>query len=75
MGSEMCIRDSGDTNQDEEVNFADFLVLSANFGSSTENGSSDGDLDGNGLVDFADFLLLSANFGQRLAAIDAAFAK
>ena len=63
----------GDTNGDTKVNFADFLVLSANYGSKTENGASDGDLDANGLVDFADFLLLSANFGQRLAAVDAAF--
>lgn len=66
----------GDIKDDEEVNFADFLILSANFGESTVNGVDDGDLNEDGRVDFADFLLLSAQFGQPLTteSIDAAFA-
>ena len=66
----------GDINDDAEVNFADFLILSANFGESTVNGVDDGDLDEDGTVDFADFLLLSAQFEQRATAeaVDAAFA-
>ena len=54
----------GDTNRDDVVDFADFLVLSANFGNPTEYGVADGDIDENGIVDFADFLLLSSNFGN-----------
>ena len=46
----------GDTNGDNEVNFADFLALSANFGMPTENGVAGGDIDENGIVDFTDFL-------------------
>ena len=60
----------GDINGDSEVNFSDFLVLSANFGSSTDNGLIDGDLDGDGEVGFTDFLLLSADYGNRVAATD-----
>ena len=51
----------GDVDRDGEVSFADFLLLSANFGQ-TVFPTEDGDLDGNGLVDFADFLLLSFEF-------------
>lgn len=53
---------TGDTNLDGKVNFADFLVLSANFGKQTSKWS-EGDFDANGQVNFADFLALSANFG------------
>ena len=52
----------GDLNLDGQVNFADFLQLSAGFGKS-EAGWSEGDLDGDLSVGFADFLLLSSNFG------------
>jgi len=52
----------GDFDLDGEVTFADFLVLSSNFGS--EGGWKDGDVDGNGGVDFADFLVLSTTFGS-----------
>ena len=52
---------AGDTNFDGEVQFDDFLALSANFGE--EGGWAEGDFDGNGQVDFPDFLVLSANFG------------
>jgi hypothetical protein len=52
----------GDANLDDEVNFADFLILSENFG---EAGAwRDGDFDGDGMVGFPDFLALSANFGE-----------
>ncbi len=57
----------GDANRDGEINFADFLVLSSNFGK-MDAIWADGDFDGNGVVDFADFLLLSENFGTRLNA-------
>lgn len=52
----------GDANLDGKVDFADFLVLSANFGKS-EKAWSDGDFDGSGSIDFTDFLTLSASFG------------
>ena len=51
----------GDANLDDEVNFADFLILSENFG---ELGDwRQGDFDGDGQIRFPDFLALSANFG------------
>ena len=52
---------SGDLDLNGQVEFADFLVLSGNFGS--EALWSGGDLDGSGLVEFADFLAFSNNFG------------
>lgn len=52
----------GDLDLDGDVDFADFLQLSNNFGS-TNAVWSDGDLDGDGNVAFADFLILSQNFG------------
>ncbi len=54
---------AGDADGDGSVDFADFLVLSANFGRSADVAFADGDFDEDGEVDFADFLLLSANFG------------
>jgi|GEM_PF-4356009 len=51
----------GDANGDGDVDFADFLVLSQNFGK-TDQAFADGDFDGNGLVDFADFLVLADSF-------------
>lgn len=56
----------GDVNLDDEVNFADFLVLSNNFGEAGD--WSQGDFDSNGKVEFPDFLLLSDNFGTASAA-------
>ena len=53
----------GDLNKDDEVAFADFLILSRNFGS-TQATATEGDINGDNLVDFADFLLLSGNFGR-----------
>ena len=58
----------GDLDGDGEVAFADFLVLSGNFGSSGDIPYADGDIDCDGEVAFADFLALSANFGQTAGA-------
>ncbi len=58
---------AGDLNGDTAVNFADFLVLSNNFGQNVDS-YEDGDIDCNGNVAFADFLVLSNNFGQTAGA-------
>jgi len=56
----------GDANGDGVVDFADFLLLSSNFGQilPTVDKGSNGDLDQNGKINFADFLILSAEFGN-----------
>lgn len=54
---------AGDANADGQVSFADFLLLSANFGKA-EVTWEQGDFDGDGGVSFADFLILSKNFGR-----------
>ena len=61
---------NGDIDGNGKVEFADFLVMSANFGQDTtsDEGHTQGDLDCNGKVEFADFLVLSSNFGQDVAA-------
>ena len=59
---------AGDINGDGDVDFRDFLILSANFGKSGT--LLEGDLDGDGSIAFADFLLLSANFGKKNAAVN-----
>ena len=51
----------GDLDLKGSVEFADFLILSTNFGQSATY--AEGDADGDGMVGFADFLLLSTNFG------------
>ena len=56
----------GDIDGDGELTFADFLLLSSNFGRQVEDGVASGDLNEDGQVDFADFLLLS----QQVAALD-----
>ena len=53
---------AGDLNLDRDVNFVDFLALSANFGKA--GGWAEGDVTGDGNVGFADFLALSDNFGR-----------
>lgn len=54
----------GDVNRNGTVDFADFLILSGNFGKA---GAKElGDLDGDGTVGFNDFLVLSANFGKSI---------
>ena len=52
----------GDADLDGQVDFADYLTLSANFAES--GGWAQGDFDGDGEVQFSDFLILSANFGK-----------
>ena len=56
----------GDLNLDFQVGFADFLVLSVNFGAS-EALYSQGDLSCDNQVSFLDFLLLSQEFGTQYA--------
>ena len=59
----------GDVDGSGTVDFADFLVLSANFGEAIEGpGHESGDLDCSGAVDFADFLVMSSSFGQQVGA-------
>lgn len=52
----------GDADLNRRVEFADFLLLSGNFGQ--DGGWAEGDFDGNGTVEFADFLSLSGSFGR-----------
>lgn len=52
----------GDTDLDGDVDFQDFLLFSAGFGS-FERSWAAGDFDGSGETDFADFLTMAANFG------------
>ena len=52
---------AGDTDLDGDVDFADFLTLSGNFGEA-KSGWSEGNFGTDTVVDFADFLALSANF-------------
>ena len=58
----------GDLDANGGVEFADFLVLSTNFGNSDDVEYGNGDLDCDGTVAFADFLVLSTNFGSSSAA-------
>ena len=65
---ELLVRDivrlrPGDVNYDGNVDFADFLVLSLNFGKADANWD-EGNFDLGSDVDFADFLALSSLFGQ-----------
>ena len=56
----------GDVGGDLGVDFADFLVFSANFGK--PGAYTDGNFDTIGDVDFADFLIISRNFGKKAQA-------
>ncbi len=60
---------SGDADLNQNVEFADFLALSSNFG--LDGGWAEGNFDGKGNVEFADFLMLSANFGKSATAVAA----
>ena len=62
---ESLITFEGDFDGDRDVDFTDFLILSANFGN-TDATLAEGDSDGDGEVTFADFLILSSNFGKTL---------
>ena len=57
----------GDLDGNGSVEFADFLVLSANFGQDVAD-HTEGDIDCNGRVEFADFLVLSNAFGTTVGA-------
>ena len=54
---------NGDPDFNGTVAFADFLILSSNFGQDGKKWS-EGDFVPNGRVEFDDFLTLSANFGE-----------
>lgn len=56
----------GDFDGDGTVSFADFVVLSTNYGQDVEAGRN-GDIDGDGSVSFVDFVTLSNNFGESLS--------
>lgn len=58
----------GDLDGNGDVAFADFLVLSGNFGQTLPS-YVDGNIDLQGGIDFADFLVLSGNFGLTPAGI------
>jgi parallel beta-helix repeat protein len=58
----------GDGNGDSTVNFADFTVLSNNYGKSVGNGPTSGDFNYDGVVNFADFTILSNNYGKTFTA-------
>lgn len=60
-----CEPNGGDFDGNGQVEFADFLLLSSNFGGAGD--ATMGDADCNGQIEFADFLLLSSNFGQPAA--------
>ncbi len=64
----------GDIDGDGAVAFADFLILSSEFGQDVDPAGSGSDIDGNGNVGFSDFLLLSQNFGATLPAATSATA-
>lgn len=61
----------GDVDQNGEVGFGDFLVVSQHFGWE-DAGYGQGDLDGDGSVGFSDFLAVSRHFGN---SFDQAFAQ
>lgn len=60
----------GDLDGDGTVAFADFLVLSDNFGNETAT-YSEGNIDLAGGVAFSDFLVMSNNFGKTAAGVSA----
>lgn len=52
----------GDLDGNGTFEFADFLIISSNFGQEVDS-HREGDIDCNGKVEFADFLQFSTNFG------------
>jgi len=60
----------GDLNGSGMVDFADFLILSGNFGNDVAD-HTQGDADCNGTVDFADFLIISGEFGNTVSDVPA----
>lgn len=65
------VRLAGDANEDEVVDFSDFLALSGNFGRENADWAM-GDFNGDTVVDFSDFLILSGNFGATTEPVAAA---
>jgi len=65
--SDCNVGSMGDLDGNGTVEFADFLVLSQNFGQPATDHTT-GDIDCSGTVEFADFLVLSQNFGQAVGA-------
>ena len=61
----------GDTDLDGDVDFKDFLLLSANFGKEVDEAFAAADFDVSGSVDFGDFLLLAANYGRKIPVVPA----
>ena len=57
---------AADTDQDFDVDFADFLALADNFGKEADAVFAEGDLNSDGAVNFDDFLVLSNQFGEDL---------
>jgi len=55
-----------DITQNGVVDFADFLLLSVNFGNAA-SAEERSDINQNGIVDFADFLVLSSDFGRTVS--------
>lgn len=60
----------GDLDGNGEVAFADFLVLSANFGTGQPS-YADGNIDLNDGISFEDFLVLAGNFGKAPSGLSA----
>ena len=60
---------NGDSDFDGMVTFADFSILSSNFGQDGKKWS-EGDFIANGRVEFDDFLTLSANFGETAGSVN-----
>jgi len=56
-------RNTGDVNGDGELGFADFTILSRNFGQ-TQSVFAQGDLNCDGQVSLADFLILAQSWGN-----------
>lgn len=56
-------RREGDINGDGSINFADFIILSSNYGQAVDQAFADGDVDGDQQVTFSDFIIVSRKFG------------
>ena len=54
----------GDLNNDDRVDFADFLIISSNFNAAEGSRRQFGDLNLDGAIRFDDFLILSENYGR-----------
>lgn len=57
-----CVPGDSDLDDDGQVGFSDFLLLSAQFGNVSVGNSAD--VDCNGVINFADFLQLSGDYGK-----------